>query len=177
MTQRREAPVPGPAPSRGETIGLAASRFLMALVALGAMVVLDRMLRAHWSIGLLLASYGATAVVLVCAPATEFARPRNVVVGHLVGATFGVACRLLVAPWSPELAIVLSVSGAIALQTLLSCVHPPGGAVALFAVMAGEPFHPLSFVLVSATGGAAVFVTCAWLLAAATRWVLDKENP
>jgi CBS domain-containing membrane protein len=166
---------PAPAPSNARRLGLAVSRFLLALAAFGVMVALDRMLKAACSIDLLLASYGATAVVLVCAPTAEFARPRNVVAGHFIGASFGVACRLLLAPWSPELALVVSVSGAIALQTVLSSVHPPGGAVALFAVMAAEPFHPVSFVLVSATGGAAVFMACAWLLRAATRWVLDEE--
>lgn len=163
-------------PSPAETVGLAIGRCLLAMAAIGVMVALDRMLRAAWSIDLLMGSYGAAAVVLVCAPHAEFARPRNVVMGHFIGASFGVACRLLLAPWSPELALVVSVGGAIALQTLLSSVHPPGGAVALFAVMAGEPFHPLAFVLVSATGGAAVFVACVWLLRAATRWVLDEDR-
>jgi CBS domain-containing membrane protein len=84
----------------------------------------------------IVAPMGATAVLLFAAPASPLAQPWPVLAGNtastLVGVTVG---RLL-----PDvtLAASVAVAAAIVVMMLLRCVHPPGGACALFAAV-GAP--------------------------------------
>ncbi|MDP2795043.1 MAG: HPP family protein [Sulfurisoma sp.] len=89
------------------------------------------------------ASIGASAVILFVLPGSPFAQPWAVVGGYLVAAAAGV----LAASWVPgvvpalALAIGLTILGMLALR----CLHPPGGAVALYAVLGGEPVRALGW--------------------------------
>jgi len=81
----------------------------------------------------LLAPLGASAVLVFAAPASPLAQPWSVLGGNAVSALVGVACALLV----PDvvLAGALAVAMAIAVMFALRCLHPPGGAMALSAVL------------------------------------------
>ncbi|MGC9457507.1 MAG: HPP family protein [Halothiobacillaceae bacterium] len=83
----------------------------------------------------LVASMGASAILLFGAPLAPLAQPWPLLGGHFVSAIIGVAC----ATWLGYDA--LSAGMAVGLSTgamlLLRCVHPPGGATALIAVIGG----------------------------------------
>jgi len=91
----------------------------------------------------LIAPMGASAVLLFCLPASPLAQPWAVVGGNVVSALIGVACARLVP--DPALAAPLAGGLAIAAMFALRCLHPPGGAVALTAVLAGPAVHALGF--------------------------------
>jgi CBS domain-containing membrane protein len=89
-------------------------------------------------------SMGSTAVMLFAAPHGPMSQPWPLIGGHLVSALTGVACvqwlgseHVMTAP--------LAVGLAIAAMYSLRCLHPPGGATALGAVLGGETVHALGY--------------------------------
>lgn len=92
---------------------------------------------------LIVASMGATAVLVFAVPHGALAQPWNVFGGHLVSAVIGVTC----ANWIPDitLAAAASVGLAIGAMHYLKCIHPPGGATALTAVVGGTSVHALGY--------------------------------
>lgn len=108
-----------------------------ALIGLGIAGVLS-----YWSSGgslLLIAPMGASSVLLFCLPASPLAQPWSVVGGNVVSALVGIACAQMIA--DPMLAAPLAGCLAIAAMFQLRCLHPPGGAVALTAVLGGPAVH------------------------------------
>lgn len=83
----------------------------------------------------LVAPMGASAVLLFCLPASPLAQPWAIVGGNVVAALVGVTCARFVDP--VLLAAPLAACLAIAAMFRLRCLHPPGGAVALMAVLGG----------------------------------------
>jgi CBS domain-containing membrane protein len=93
---------------------------------------------------LAIASMGSTAVLLFAAPHGAMSQPWPVFGGHIVSALIGVTC----ARWlggEPMLAASLAVGLSIAAMYGLRCLHPPGGATALYAVLGGETVHALGY--------------------------------
>jgi CBS-domain-containing membrane protein len=93
---------------------------------------------------LAIASMGASAVLLFAAPHGALSQPWPVLGGHLVSALAGVTC----ARWlggEPMLAASLAVALSIAAMYSLRCLHPPGGATALYAVLGGDVVHALGY--------------------------------
>lgn len=88
-------------------------------------------------------SMGATAVLLFAVPHGALAQPWNVFGGHLVSALIGVAC----AQWIPQVSIgaAAAVGISVAAMYYLHCIHPPGGATALAAVIGGESIQQLGY--------------------------------
>lgn len=84
---------------------------------------------------LLVAPIGASAVLVFAVPASPLAQPWSVVGGNVVSALVGVAAVRFVP--IPYLAVGVAVGGAILAMSLLRCLHPPGGAAALTAVIGG----------------------------------------
>lgn len=87
----------------------------------------------------LVASFGATAVLLYAAPMSDFSQPRNVILGHAFSSVVGVCVRHLVFPftdlptaatdgWMQRewLACALAVSIAITVMNVTKTIHPPG---------------------------------------------------
>ncbi|MGD8617143.1 MAG: HPP family protein [Gammaproteobacteria bacterium] len=91
----------------------------------------------------LVASMGASAVLLFAVPHGPLSQPWAVFGGHLVSAVIGVACSRL--ELDPSLTAALAVALAISAMYYLRCIHPPGGATALTAVAGGESVHALGF--------------------------------
>ena len=81
----------------------------------------------------MLASVGASAVLVFGLPSSPLAQPWPVLAGSTLSALVGALCALLVpdVAWSGALAVGL----ALALMVQLRCLHPPGGALALFVVL------------------------------------------
>ena len=112
---------------------------------LGVYLVSKAMLDTQGTV-MIVASMGATAVLLFAVPNSALAQPWNVVGGHLVSAAIGVSCSQLVA--DPVIAAAVSVGCAIAAMHYLRCIHPPGGATALSAVIGGPTVQALGYAYV-----------------------------
>lgn len=85
------------------------------------------------SMPLILAPIAASAVLLFAVPASPLAQPWSVTGGNVISGVTGVIVVQLV--HEPAIAAALAVSGAILTMSLARCLHPPGGAVALSAVL------------------------------------------
>ncbi|MGV3742811.1 MAG: HPP family protein [Burkholderiaceae bacterium] len=91
----------------------------------------------------LIAPMGASAVLLYAVPASPMAQPWAVVGGNVVSAAVGVLAVKLIG--DPPIAAAVGVGGAIGAMFLLRCLHPPGGAAALTAVLGGSAIHEQGF--------------------------------
>ncbi len=102
---------------------------------------------SHYFLGpaslLIVASMGASAVLLFAVPHGALAQPWAVLGGHTVSALVGISCALLIP--HELLAASLAVGLAIGAMYYLRCTHPPGGATALFAVVGGDTIHGLGY--------------------------------
>ena len=96
---------------------------------------------------LLVAPMGASAVLLFAVPASPLAQPGSILGGNVLSALVGIAVALAVP--NATVAAGLGVGLAIAVMSLARCLHPPGGAVALSAVLGGAAgsAHPFMFAL------------------------------
>lgn len=92
---------------------------------------------------LIIASMGAGAVLLFAAPHAAMAQPWAATGGHLLSAIAGVTCaQQLDAIW---LAAALAVGLSILIMHYARCLHPPGGATALIAVVGGDDIHAMGY--------------------------------
>ena len=118
----------------------------------------------------LLASLGASAVLAFAVPASPLAQPRAIIGGNIVSALAGVGVvKLLSTGLGPaglgNAAIPLALGAAILLMHFSRTLHPPGGAVALTAVMGGPAIVALGwrFVLSPVAVNSLVLVGAAWV--------------
>ena len=84
----------------------------------------------------LVAPIGASAVLIYAVPASPLAQPWPVIGGSTLSALVGILVASLVP--EPGLAVGIAVGAAIAVMSLARCLHPPGGAAALLAVLGGS---------------------------------------
>jgi CBS domain-containing membrane protein len=140
MLRRLPLLIRGPSPASAPDALRASAGAAVGVAACGliAHALLDGKLDG---LPLLVAPIGASAVLAFALPASPVAQPRAVVLGNLIGAAVGVACAALVG--HPTLAAAVAVGAAILVMMLLGCLHPPGGAVALGAVIAGAGLEAL----------------------------------
>jgi CBS-domain-containing membrane protein len=109
-----------------------------------SLVVLIGLLATRWmdtpphssALPLAVASMAASAVLLFAMPHAPLSQPWPVLGGHLVSALTGVWCALQIN--SVVISAGVAVAAAITLMYYLRCLHPPGGATALSAVL-GSP--------------------------------------
>lgn len=120
--------------------------------------------------GAVIASMGASAVLLFAAPHGPLSQPWPVIAGHGFSAAIGVAC----ARWIPDptLAAACAVGLSIGVMHQLKCIHPPGGATAFTAVAGGSAIHALGFkfVLFPVLANAFAMVVLAVLINGAFKW-------
>lgn len=141
----------------------------------GGLSILILVLTASWSLSTegatcVIASMGATAVLLFGVPHGSLSQPWPVIGGHAISAFIGVIC----ARYIPQvhLAAACAVGLSIAAMHQLRCIHPPGGATAFTAVMGGESVRLLGckFVLVPVLANALLMVLLAVAINFAFRW-------
>jgi len=106
-----------------------------------------------WSLGvtplgsttvvMMVSSMGASAVLLFAVPHGALSQPWALVGGHLVSAFIGVSCYQLLG--NHLLTGPLSVGLAVGAMYYLICIHLPGGATALTAVIGGSEIHNLDY--------------------------------
>jgi len=88
-------------------------------------------------------SMGAAAVLLFAVPHGRLSQPWPLIGGNLISALVGVSCYKIV----PDIFIAagLAVGLAIGLMHIFRCVHPPGGATALAAVIGGPAINDMGY--------------------------------
>lgn len=127
----------------GARLGDRVKASLGAFAAIAGVAGSSAVLLANISSIWLVAPIGASAVLVFAVPASPLAQPWPVIGGNMLSALVGVAVAQVVA--SPEVAAALAVALAIALMSLTRCLHPPGGAAALTAVIGGSTIHALGW--------------------------------
>jgi len=92
---------------------------------------------------LIVPSMGASAVLVFAVPHGKLSQPWALFGGQLISAAIGVACYQLI----PNLFLAsgLAVGLAIGFMHIFRCVHPPGGATALAAVIGSTTIHELGY--------------------------------
>ncbi|WDQ15199.1 HPP family protein [Rhodopirellula sp. P2] len=93
-----------------------------------------------------IASMGASAVLLYAVPHGPLSQPWPLIAGHSISACVGVTCCQWIS--NPAMATALAVGISIGVMYQLGCIHPPGGATAFTAVMGGEAIHELGYLYV-----------------------------
>ncbi len=105
--------------------------FIGSMLGIGVTAVLA----FQWNCPMLLGPFGASAVLLYSAYKAPLAQPRNVLLGHFLGALMGVAVYDFfgITWWSLALGVTL----AIVFMMVTYSTHPPAGATAYVAVQSG----------------------------------------
>lgn len=96
----------------------------------------------------LVAPLGASAVLLFAVPSSQMAQPWSILGGNIVSALIGAGVAQLLGAGllsDPLLAAAAAAAAAIAAMYLLRCLHPPGGAVALTAVLGGPAIQEAGY--------------------------------
>ena len=138
----------GPPPRSSLSVILAT--VLAAIAVIGGLSYVSRELEVM----LLLASFAASALIVFAYPDSPFAQPRNVIVGHLVGAACGLLfLRFCHASWWCD---ALAVGSAIGVMKLTRAVHPPACSNPLIVFALDQA--PWSFLLCPTLAGAALIV-------------------
>ena len=119
---------------------------LGAFVAIGLIYAVTHWLLPSEAVFWVVASMGASAVLLFVVPHGALSQPWAVIGGHGLSALVGVICQKLLpgSPFTPALAVAL----AILTMQYARCIHPPGGATALSAVVGGAAIQELGFAFV-----------------------------
>jgi len=81
----------------------------------------------------LMASLGASALLVFALPGSPMAQPWAVIAGNTVSALIGISCFHLIG--EPLLAMPLAAALSILGMFILRCLHPPAAAVALIVVL------------------------------------------
>jgi CBS domain-containing membrane protein len=155
----------------GSTLVIA-SIFLISRASLGPTATL-----------LIVPSMGASAVLLFAVPHGALSQPWNVFGGHILSALIGVSCAMNIT--NETAAASIAVGAAVGVMYYLRCIHPPGGATALAAVIGGDTTHVLGYqfvltpvlvnVLVMLAIGVAFNFIFPWRRYPA--WLVKKDEP
>lgn len=95
---------------------------------------------------LLIASMGASAVLVFSVPHGALSQPWPVLGGHVVSAFIGVTCAQNISDTPTAAAVAVGI--AIAAMSYLRCLHPPGGATALFAAVGGPAIYEVGYAFI-----------------------------
>jgi len=125
----------------------------------GALAIATLVLLGHSTDSLLLiAPFGATCVLLFSLPASPLSQPANVIGGHLVSITIGLALHSFLPFdwWSVALAVGLAITA----MSILRVTHPPAGANPLVVFISSPGWE---FIIFPVALGSITLVITAWL--------------
>ncbi|PMJ92674.1 HPP family protein [Vibrio sp. 10N.261.55.A7] len=113
--------------------------FSAVIAGLGATVTIGFLTFVETTIGditLIMAPFGATAVLVFGLPNSPLAQPKNVIFGHLITAFIGVVFSLYigVTPLTLAIATGLGVTAMMVSKT----THPPAGANPMLIMLSGQ---------------------------------------
>ncbi len=130
-------------PKDSVSLGEKALSGLAALGGIGLVMLASSFFLEGKDLPWVVASMGASAVLLFAVPLGPLSQPWPFAGGHLVSGLAGVTVAGLVQ--EPVLAAALAVSLAVFLMYLTGCLHPPGGATALTVVVGGDAIRSMGY--------------------------------
>ena len=139
-------------------------------LAMGLVILISKWALPEHGALAVVASMGASAVLLFAVPHGQLSQPWPVIAGHGLSAGIGVVCAKTIS--DSNLAASFAVGLAIGVMHLCRCIHPPGGATAFTAVMGGEAVREMgfSFVLYPVLSNAVAMVLLAVIINALFPW-------
>lgn len=130
-----------------DTPSLATREALRIAVAIGVAVLLTGILSTLLVPGalapVLIASMGASAIILLVLPTSPLAQPWPFIGGQLISVVIGITLARWVEP--PLLACGLAVLLTTFAMLRLHCLHPPGGAATLIPILAHHETQQYSY--------------------------------
>ncbi len=135
---------------------------LAALGGIGLVMLVSSFFLEPKDLPWVVASMGASAVLLFAVPLGPLSQPWPFVGGHLISGLIGVTVAGLVK--EPVLAAALAVSLAIFVMYVTGCLHPPGGATALTVVAGGDAIRAMGYDYLLTPVLINVLVMLAWAL-------------
>lgn len=123
---------------------------------------------------MIIASMGASAVILFFIPNSPLAQPWPFVGGQLFSALVGISCALYIPETSS--AAATAVGGSVLIMLLTRCLHPPGAATSLAPIMAGDSITSLGYTFVLVPVGINV-VSMLMLSLLINRLLMKRDYP
>jgi CBS domain-containing membrane protein len=149
-----------------DTPPISAREALRSAVAIGVAVLITGILSTLLVPGalapVLIASIGASAIILLALPTSPLAQPWPLVGGQLISVTIGITLARWVEP--PLLACGLAVLLTALAMLRLHCLHPPGGAATLIPILAHHEAQQFSYgyLLISVALNTFLLLLLAW---------------
>lgn len=161
-----------------DPVNLSLKGKLLSVASSFSAILIMTLLTQKLSIGvaypIIVASMGASAVILFIMPHSPFAQPWPFFGGQLISAVIGVAC----AQWIADTAIAsaCAVGSSVFAMLLLRCLHPPGAATAIAPVLSDDLISSLGYgyVLMPVGLNVAILLIMAIVI---NRWVLRHQYP
>ena len=123
---------------------------------------------------ILVASMGASAVILFVIPGSPLAQPWPFVGGQMLSALAGVSCAFYI----PNVALSAALAAGLAVLVMLGlrCLHPPGAATALAPVLSGvhKPMPDFEFLLLPVGVNVLLMLALALII---NRLMLHRDYP
>ncbi len=141
-----------------------------AFVSIWAVYVITTSLMGPQAAIPVVASMGATSLLLFSVPHGALSQPWPVFMGQVVSATIGVTVARFIA--DPLIGAPVAVALCTIIMVLGRCLHPPGAASALTAVFANDAVRDMGyqFVLMPVALNAAILLVIALAFNAPFKW-------
>ena len=128
---------------------------LGAFVCIGFLAYLNSSIEgAIW----LIPPFGASMVLVMAVYDSPLAKPKNLILGHILSALSGVIIFYLLG--NTFISLGLGVALAVFVMMMTNTVHPPAGANPIIVILTGQS---ISFVFLPVAVGAVIIVVFAYL--------------
>ena len=128
---------------------------LGAFVCIGLLAYLNSSIEdALW----LIPPFGASMVLVMAVYDSPLAKPKNLILGHILSALSGVMILYLLG--NTFISLGLGVALAVFVMMITNTVHPPAGANPIIVILTGQS---LNFVFLPVAVGAIIIVVFAYL--------------
>ena len=138
------------------------SKIINALLsALGALIIISFLAfldRSFEGMIWLIPPFGASMVLVMAVHESPLAKPKNILLGHILSALSGVIILYLIG--DNFLALGIAVALAVFVMIVTDTIHPPAGANPIIVILTGQG---ISFVLFPVAVGAFMLVVFAYL--------------
>ncbi|MGR9013035.1 MAG: HPP family protein [Gammaproteobacteria bacterium] len=161
-----------------DPVNLSVKIKLLSVFSSFAAILIVALVTQHFSFHaadpFIVASIGASAVILFIIPHSPLAQPWPLIGGQLLPAIIGIACAQAIP--SSALASACAVGGSIFAMLLLRCLHPPGAATAIAVTMGGDSISSLGyhFLLMPLGLNVAILLIMSIVI---NRWILGYQYP
>ena len=136
-------------------------RSLQNILIIGSGVLLLTLLIGYANeqvpVPILMGSFGASIFLVIAAPDTPFAKPKNVIVGHIIASATGLVSLHLLGDSVMSMAIAVSL--ATMLMLLLKVAHPPAASNPITIFLSLESWDFLWFTSVLGAIVIAIFAS------------------